>query len=311
MLRALILPFRRRGLHPSPPADDDVATAVRHRVRAIEVRARSLLRRELAGEYRSAFRGRGLEFHQIRAYLPGDDVRFIDWRVTARRATLFVKQFVEERELTVLLVLDVSASQSFGTVGRSVRDFATEVAGVIGYAAALSNDRVGALAFSDRLEYSLPPRKGVRHVLRLLHDLIALRPLGRGTDLPQALDYAGRLLRRGSVIVVVSDFHADGWDVSLRRLARKHDVLALVVRDPRESAIPAGGLLALEDAESRRALLVDAGRAARALRVAGVAEDRALRERLRAADVDFAVLTAGQQYVQTLAALFRARTWRQ
>ena len=289
--------------------------AVLRRVRAIEIKAKTLFREQFAGEFRSAFRGRGLEFSEIRTYLPGDDVRFIDWNVTARRGEPFLKQYVEERERSVWLLLDVSASQEFGTVGRSTRDFAVELAGLLGYAAALSRDRVGAVAFSDRIEYTLPPRKSTRHVLRLIRDLLALRPAGRGTDLAGALDYAGRLLRRGSVVFVISDFHADGpWDSALRRLGRRHDVVALVVRDPREAALeaalPGGGLLVLEDAESGRTLVVDAAALAAARPRETAAEVRLLQQRLRAAGIDHLFLPSGSDYLPPLIALFRARARR-
>ena len=295
---------------PAPAESAALAAAVRRRVRGIEIRAKTLRYEQFMGDYRSAFRGRGLEFHQIRAYLPGDDARFIDWKVTARRATPYIKQFVEERELTVLLLLDVSASESFGTVGRSVRDFATEVAGVLGYAAALNSDRVGALAFSDRLEYSLPPRKGSRHVLRLIHDLVALQPQGRGTNLAQPLEQALRVLRRGSVVIVISDFHADGWEPSLRRLARKHDAVALVAYDPREATIGGGGLVTIEDAESGQPRIVDAGQARRVLQAESARRSERLASRLRAVGADFAFLPSDRDYVPALAALFRARTRR-
>lgn len=304
--RFLRLPLADAGA--APPRDAEaIADTVRRRVRAIEIHARALLHTRLRGEYRSSFRGRGLEFHQIRAYLPGDDVRFIDWNVTARRGVPYVKQFVEERERTLQLFVDVSPSQAFGTAGRSVRDFAIEIAALLGYAAAVSNDRVSAVAFSDRVEYTLPARKGARHVLRLLHDLLTLPPGGRGTDLGVALDTGRRLVRRGSIVIVLSDFHTQGWEAALRRTAQQHDVVALVLRDPRAGRIPRGGLLTIEDLESGRRLLMEADAAAPALAIATVAGERELAARFAAIGVDHLFLTVGEDYVRPLATLFRAR----
>ncbi|MEE9277784.1 MAG: DUF58 domain-containing protein [Dehalococcoidia bacterium] len=303
----------RRGVRAAQRIDPASAIAenIRRRVRALEIRARALLREQVVGEFRSAFRGRGLEFSQIRAYLPGDDVRFIDWNVTARRDAPYIKQFVEERQRAVLLLVDVSASEAFGSVGRSVRSYAVEVAGLLGYAAALSNDRVGAVAFTDRIEYTLPPKKGPRHVLRMLHDLLALQPQGAATDLTQALDYTGRVARRGSVIFVLSDFHSEGWDAALRRLGLRHDVVALAIRDPHEAALPSGGLLWLEDSESAGAILVDAGAAGRRFAAAAADQRTALAQRLRAAGIDSVMLTTDEEYLHKLVALFRARMHRQ
>ncbi|HJN93984.1 MAG TPA: DUF58 domain-containing protein [Dehalococcoidia bacterium] len=330
-------------LSPVQPAphDLDPEAAIHRQVKAIEVRARTHLREQFVGEFRSAFRGRGLEFSDIRAYLPGDDVRFIDWNVTARRGEPYIKQFVEEREQTVFLLLDVSASESFGTVGRSVQSYATEVAGLLGFAAALNNDRVGAAAFSSELTYTLPPRKGSRHILRLLHDLLALQlpdpgpgpqttQDAAGTDLPQAIEYASRLLRRGSVIFIISDFlgeslagERDGpmrdgvegsparWDAPLRRLAMQHDVVALVVHDPHEAAIPAGGLVTVQDSESGQTRTLEADVAARHLSDASQQRLADLPQRLRAANVDFALLPTDEPYLRKLLTLFRARTRRQ
>ena len=296
------------------PDSRDPWDAIRDQVSAIEMRARTQLRDQFAGDFRSAFRGRGLEFSDIRAYLPGDDVRFIDWNVTARRGEPFVKQFVEEREQTVFLLLDVSGSESFGTVGRSVRDYATEVAGLLGFAAALSNDRVGGAAFSDDLEYTLPARKGTRHVLRLLHDLLSLEPRGRGTNLRGALEYTSRLLRRGSVIFLISDFAnspGDDWDAALRRLGFQQDVVALVVHDPHDADLPAGGLISLRDNEAGASVVVETAMAAPRLRTQSEARLADLPRRLRAARVDYAILPTDEPYLRTLTALFRRRTRRQ
>lgn len=300
------------------PLDDPAAITERiHRqVRGIEIQARALLAEQFVGDFQSAFRGHGLEFAEIRQYLPGDDVRFIDWNVTARRRTPYIKQYVEERERTVLLLIDVSASESFGTTGRSVRSYALELAGLLGFAAALSNDRVGALAFSDQTEYLLPPRKGHRHVLRMLHDLLTLDPRRTGTDLARAIDEAARLVRRGGVVFLISDFHEppgaeSRWDAALRRIGRRHDVAALVVRDPHEASLPSGGLLHLRDPESGESQIVDTRNAARTLAQAGHNQRDHLRSRLRAAAIDFVDLPTDEEYLHKLVSLFRARMHRQ
>ena len=305
-----------RWITPFQPVlpTNDPWDAIHQQVRAIEVRARGQLREQFSGEFRSAFRGRGLEFSDIRAYLPGDDVRFIDWNVTARRGAPFIKQFVEEREQTVFLLVDVSASASFGTTGRSVRDMSLELAGLLGFAAALNNDRVGAAAFAGELEYSLQPRKGTRQVLRILHDLLALKPRSGGTNLPAAIEYASRLLRRGSVVFIISDFLADesdAWDVALRRLGMQHDVVALAVYDPHEAALPSGGFVSLRDSEREGTIVREAEPAGRVLQEASAARFAELPRRLRATNVDFALLPTDQPYLRPLLTLFRARTHRQ
>ena len=293
-----------------------ITERIHRQVRGIEIQARALLAEQFVGDFQSAFRGRGLEFAEIRQYLPGDDVRFIDWNVTARRGTPYIKQYVEERERTVLLLVDVSASESFGTTGRSVRSYALELAGLLGFAAALSNDRVGALAFSDQTEYVLPPRKGHRHVLRMLHDLLTLEPRGAGTDLARAIDEASRVVRRGGVVFLISDFHepptADShWDAALRRIGLHHDVAALLVRDPHEANLPSGGLLHLRDPESGASQIVEARSAALTLAQADQDRRDALQTRLRAAAIDFVDLPTNEEYLRKLVALFRARMHRQ
>jgi len=311
------LPTLRLGSPRIRRHDADAITERIHRqVRHLEIQARALLAEQFVGDFQSAFRGRGLEFSEIRQYLPGDDVRFIDWNVTARRGTPYIKQYVEERERTVLLLIDVSASESFGTTGRSVRSYALEVAGLLGFAAALSNDRVGALAFSDQTEYLLPPRKGHRHVLRMLHDLLSLEPRRTGTDLVHAIDDAARVVRRGGVIFLISDFHEppgaeSRWDAALRRISLRNDVAALLVRDPHESRLPTGGLLHLRDSESAESRIVDAGRAARTLAQADQARLAHLRSRLRATAIDFVDLPTDEEYLHKLVALFRTRMHRQ
>lgn len=305
-----VLRSLREGLFPSLPPLRPAprGEALRRDVRRIELRARRALRDQLAGEYRSAFRGRGLEFSDVRPYAPGDDVRSIDWKATARLREPYVRRYVEEREQTVLLLVDVSASTDFGRGGRSVREVGLEVAAVLGLAAAHSNDLVGAVAFSGRIEHSVAPAKRPQHILRIIRDL--LEQSGAGTDLEAAFAYAERLLRRRAVVLVISDFISPEppavWQAALRRLALRHDVLAIVIRDPADAVLPAGGIVQWADSESGAVLLADSGRAAAqaaALRV-GRGEIDA---QLRAAGADVLLLDTERDWTHPLLALLRRR----
>jgi len=223
---------------------------IARKIHRIRIRTNRLVNEGLGGEYHSVFRGRGMEFSEVREYVPGDDVRAIDWNVTARTGVPHVKKFVEERDLTVLLVLDVSPSQSFGSKYLTKRDLMAELAALLAFAAVKNNDRVGALLFSDRIERFIPPRKGVDHALAIARDALYLPAKGRATDLAQALKGAAALLKQRAVIFVVSDFLAAGYEKALKSLNRRHDVVALPITDPRETEMPASGLVRLRDAES-------------------------------------------------------------
>jgi len=278
-------------------------------VRRIEITTRHLVRDIVAGEYSSAFRGRGVEFAEVREYQPGDDVRTIDWNVTARLGAAYVKRFLEERELTVLFAVDYSASGAFGTRRRSKRTLAVEVCAVLALAAARSNDRVGVACFTDRLERYVPPRKGRRQVLRVISELLAHDPAARGTDLAASLQALEPLLRRRSVLFLVSDFLADGWRPALGRLARRHDVIAVHLVDPRERELPDVGLLALEDAETGAWRWVDTAspRVRERARAAAVRFDRDLAGAVEEAGADLLRLDAGEPYGEALLAFFRRR----
>ena len=233
-----------------------IPTEIRRKIRQIEIRTSRIVTDVLAGQYRSAFKGRGMEFEEVRPYLVGDDVRAIDWNVSARMGEPHVKVFREERELTVVLAVDLSGSLSFGTRSRLKRELVAEVAATLAFSAIRSNDRVGMLLFTDRTEAMVPPRKGARHVLRIVRDLLAFEPNGRGTDVARALDELATSLDRRSVVCVASDFleaRAKGaapWDDALGRLRRRHDVIPIVVGDPRERELPSVGIVELEDLES-------------------------------------------------------------
>jgi uncharacterized protein (DUF58 family) len=278
-------------------------------VRRIEITTRHLVRDIVAGEYSAAFRGRGVEFAEVREYQPGDDVRTIDWNVTARLGSAYVKRFLEERELTVLFVVDYSASGAFGTRRRTKRSLAVEVCAVIALAAARSNDRVGAAFFTNRLERYVPPRKGRRHVLRVISELLAYRPAERGTDLAASLRALEPLLHRRSVLFVVSDFLAPGWRPILGVLAQRHDVIAVQLLDPRERELPDVGLVALRDMETDDWRWVDtASPAVRAhVRARAEAFDAELERAVRQDGADLLRLDAGAPYGEPLIAFFRRR----
>lgn len=228
-------------------------------VRYIELYTRHLVNDVFAGEYHSVFKGRGMTFNDVRPYQHGDEIRSIDWNVTARTGEAHVKRYVEERELTVMLVVDASASGDFGTVRRFKRELAAELAGVLAFAATTNNDRVGLLIFTDQIELLIPPRKGRSHVLRVIRELLAFEPAQRRTDLKIALDAIGHLLRRRSIVFLVSDFLTDleSYRAQLRHLNKQHDLIALDLNDPLEEAMPDAGMLLLEDAETSTALWVD------------------------------------------------------
>ncbi len=229
------------------------------KIRRIEIRTRHLVEDLFAGSYLSVFKGRGIEFDQVRKYEMGDDVRSVDWNVTARMGELYVKRFVEERELTMLLVVDASASNDFGTQGQFKRDAAIEMTALLAFAAVRNNDKVGLLLFTDRVEKFIPPRKGRRHILRILRELLAFEPRGRGTDLGVALDYLNRMMKRRGIVVLVSDFQVEpeSYRQALNIAGKRHDVIAIDLRDPMESAIAKVGLLALQDAETGEIVEVD------------------------------------------------------
>ncbi len=227
------------------------------KVREIELVTRRLVNTTLAGQYHAVFKGRGMSFDSVREYQAGDDVRLIDWNVTARTGAPFIKTFVEERELTVLLAVDLSASGDFGTQNQSKRELAAEIAAVLAFSAIKNNDRVGLVLFSDRIERYIPPKKGRSHVLRVILELLETRPEGRRTDLNQVCNYLTNIQKRRSVVFLLSDFIAEDYDKALGIAARRHDLVPLVIDDEAEVALPNLGLVAFEDAESGEMLWVD------------------------------------------------------
>ena len=234
-----------------------VPPEILRQVKLLELRTRGLVNSLFTGEYRSVFKGQGMEFAEVREYQPGDEVRSIDWNVTARMGRPFVKRYVEERELTVMLAVDLSGSERFGTRARFKSELASELAAVLAMSAIRNNDRVGTVLFTDRIEHVVPPRKGRRHALRLMRDLLVFEPVGKGTDLAGALEYTGKMLSRKSIIFVVSDFQAAELEQPLKLLAQRHDVVAVTVDDPSEQDLPNVGLARFVDPETGQVLDVD------------------------------------------------------
>ncbi len=279
------------------------------KIRRLEIRTKGLVNDVFGGEYHSAFKGRGIEFSEVRPYQIGDDVRTIDWNVSARTGETFVKLYEEEREQTLVLAVDVSASERFGTGGVEKREVAAEIGAVLAFSAVRNNDKVGLLLFSDRVERFVPPKKGRRHALRLVRDVFAHAPQAGGTRITAALDHLLHVLRRRTIVVLVSDFFDRGYERKLRALAARHDVVAVHLRDPREVALPNVGLLTLRDAESGRPVLVDTGsRAARAAFARQVeARQAEIEAALRSARVDTVQVQTNEDYVEPLIGFFRMR----
>jgi uncharacterized protein (DUF58 family) len=285
---------------------------VLRKVRRLEIRTRRLVDESLAGSYHSVFKGRGMEFAEVREYEPGDDVRTIDWNVSAKMGHPFVKKFTEERELTVMLVVDASGSGRFGTAASTKLETAAEIGALLAFSAIRNNDRVGLLLFTDRIERFVPPRKGRDHGLRVLRELLAFETQGKGTDLAGALDVLRRVVTKRSVVFLVSDFQDKGYERALRATNLKHDLVAISISDPREESLPPVGLVAVTDAETGRPLLIDAGSPA----VRRIFSERQGRERdrmrsiLKKAGTDLLELSTGTDYDRALVSFFRERARR-
>ena len=284
------------------------------KARKIEIASRRLVDEQLGGQYHSVFKGRGLIFSDVRPYYAGDDVRAIDWNITARMNAPHVKQFVEERDRTVNLVIDASASGHFGSRGTTKRELAAELAAVVAFSAIKNNDRVGLFIVTDRVEKYLPPKKGRRHVLRVIGEILAFEPQSRTTDLVKGLDFLGKVARRRSVVFLVSDFLGSepaAWERAMRITAQRHELVPVVVTDPMEQALPKVGIVLFEDLETGEVVEVDtSSRAAddfarKAKRSAEIRD-----QTLRRLNVDTVQVATNQPYVDALVAFFRARAKR-
>ncbi len=281
-----------------------------HKVRRIEIVTRSLVESLFSGEYHSTFKGKGMEFDQVREYQEGDDVRAIDWNVTARMNRPFIKEFTEERELVVLLAVDVSGSGDFGTAQHFKAEVAAEICSLLAFSAIRNNDKVGLLLFTDTVEKYIKPRKGKRHVLRVIRELLYSGPKSRGTDLNAALDHLNHVLKRRAVVFLVSDFITPvSCDKLLRVSARRHDLIAVRLYDPREESLPDVGLVEFEDAETLERIVVSTADESFRRRYESLrrAEDEALRSRMRRFGIDLIDVSTRGGYVDPLARFFRER----
>ncbi|MEM9481415.1 MAG: DUF58 domain-containing protein [Verrucomicrobiota bacterium] len=246
---------------PDPHDQPENLREILREVRKIEVTTRGLVQESFGGEYHSSFKGQGMDFDDLRPYQPGDEVRTIDWNTTARYGEPFIKKFVEEREMTVLLVIDVSASEGFGSIRSSKRTLATKAGAVFAFSALQNQDKVGLVMFSDEVESYVPARKGAGHVLRIIRDMLGAPTKGGGTNLTQALEFLMRAVKKKSLVILLSDFlTADEYEKELRLVAMKHDVVAVQIADPAEEELPKAGRLTLHDAETHRQVVVDTSR---------------------------------------------------
>ena len=279
------------------------------KIRFIEIHTKRAVNDVLAGEYHSVFKGRGMEFDEVREYTPGDEIRTIDWNVTARTGQPYVKRYVEERELTVLFMVDLSASGTFGTRQKLKNEVAAEVCALLAFSAIKNNDKVGLIIFTDIIELYIPPGKGTSHVLRLIRDLLNFKPRQTRTDIAQAIDYLGRISHRKAVVFLVSDFLAEGYQKPLGIVARRHDLIAVSITDPREKELPKIGLIELEDAETGETVVLDSSSHFIRQRYRAIALERAARlaESFRSSGVDHIPVLTGRDYVRDLVGFFRAR----
>ena len=279
------------------------------KIRYIQIFTSKAVNDVLAGEYESVFKGRGMEFDEVREYTPGDEIRTIDWNVTARMGHPYVKRFVEERELTLMFVVDLSASGAFGSVEKTKNEVAAELCALLSFSAVKNNDKVGLIIFTDSIEKFIPPKKGVSHVLRLIRELLYFKPRRANTNMVEALDYLGRVTHKRSVVFLISDFDCEGFEKPLKALGRRHDLIAMSITDPRELHIPDVGLIELEDAETGERILVDTGSAEVRRRYAQLGSDRAktLDRFFRSNNIDHAEIVTGHNYVKDLVQFFRSR----
>lgn len=279
------------------------------RVRKVEIKTRSLSRHIFSGDYHSAFRGRGMSFSEVRAYQYGDEVRDIDWNVTARTGEPHIKVFEEERELTIMLMVDISRSVQFGTGISWKNEWMTELSAVLGFSALQNNDKVGLILFTDRVELYMPPQKGRQHLLRIIRELLYFQPEGRKTDINVPLAYLTNVIKKKSISFVMSDFLSPGYETTLRLAAKRHDVIGIHVHDPAEFMLPDAGMIRMRDPESGRMAVVDSGdykvKAAFSNRyLAGVRE---FKEQFKRAKCDTLSMATDQSYIQELHRFFKSR----
>jgi len=284
-------------------------SALLKKVRKIEIKTKGLSNHIFAGEYHTAFKGKGMAFSEVREYQPGDDIRSIDWNVTARYNAPFVKVFEEEREMTVMLLIDVSASGNFGTQEQFKRELATELAAILAFSAIKNNDKVGVVFFTDKVEQFIPPKKGKSHILRIIREVLAFQPTGKGTDIAGALEYFSAVIKKRSICFILSDFMSKEFDRPLKIASKKHDLVALRIHDTREDTLPNVGLVPMQDAESEEMLFVDTS--SKKVRD-NFAKNRIkatekLRKLFPASGADLIDITTGTDYVKPLINFFKTR----
>tara|TARA_B100000965_G_C19593456_1_gene759018 strand:- start:220 stop:1143 length:924 start_codon:yes stop_codon:yes gene_type:complete len=286
-------------------------------VRQIEIRTNRLVTDAMAGAYHSVFKGMGMDFEEVREYSPGDEVRTIDWNVTARMGRPFIKKYREERELTLMLAVDVSASGDFGSGARSKRELAAEIASILAFAAAKNNDKVGLLLFTDQIELFIPPKKGRRHILRIIRDILFFTPERKKTDIPHALSYLNSLLKRKAVVFLISDFlrndgEGENLDMlrALRTTHRRHDLNCITIHDPREHTLPNLGILTLEDAETGAQIDINTGseKVRKAYAMANHTRSEALKKQLLQHGIEGFMASTDRPYIQDLRKFFERRS---
>jgi uncharacterized protein (DUF58 family) len=292
-----------------------LSTELLKKIRRIEIKTSHLVTDLLAGRYNSAFKGRGMEFEEVRPYMVGDDVRTIDWNVSARTGEPFIKKFREERELTVIIAVDISGSLGFGSQGELKREMVAELAATLAYAAIRNNDKVGLLLFTDRVERFVPPRKGVRHVLRLIREILTTEPVGTGTDLSVALDELNRAMKRHAVVFAVSDYQEapEEWSSSMKRAALRHDLIPIVVGDEREAIMPNVGMIELQDSETGQRTFLDTSRRSirNRFREQNIERDEAREKVFRRMRLDPIRVETGGSFIDELTGYFQRRERRQ
>jgi uncharacterized protein (DUF58 family) len=279
------------------------------KIRYIQIYTSKAVNDSLAGEYESVFKGRGMEFDQVRQYYMGDDIRSIDWNVTARTGEPHVKLFVEERELTVIFLVDLSASGSFGSSGKIKNEVAAELCALLAFSAIKNNDKVGLIVFTDQVEMFIPPAKGTTHVLRLIRELLDFKPKQTKTSISAGIDYLGRIITKRSVVFLISDFLEEGYEKQLRVLGKKHDLIAVSITDPREVTLPNVGLIELEDAETGELILIDTGSKGVRQNYEKLGADRHgnLKEMFRSMDIDQIEILTNRDYLKDLVKFFKTR----
>jgi uncharacterized protein (DUF58 family) len=279
------------------------------KIRTLEIKTKGLVETVFAGDYHSVFKGRGMNFEDVREYQPGDEIRAIDWNVTARLGTAFVKKFTEERELTVMLIVDVSASGNFGSAAQSKRELAAEVACLLAFSAIRNNDKVGLILFTDRVELFIPPKKGRSHTLRLIREILFFEPAGRGTDPALALNYLNKLVTRRAVVFFISDFQAPDFSHTLAVSGRRHDFIAVQIHDERELVLPNVGIITLEDAETGEQIEINTADRGTRTRFSDLADEKAnqLSRTLRRNNIDAITLRTSEDYLPALRSFFKQR----